>query len=323
MSEIEYNDEMFSLAQAAALSRARKNSLVILAVQRFVAAFVAALSLAALADELPPLSDRVAGGDGMYMVWPGDILIGIGARFGVDYKLLARDNALADENRIYAGKPLRIRNPHIVPAGVGDGILINIPQRMLFHFSRGELLAAYPVGLGKPDWPTPEGQFRIVTRETHKSWIVPKSIQEEMRRESKIVQQEVPPGPDNPLGAHWLGLNLWGYGIHGTIAPSSVYRFRSHGCIRLHPDDIAELFDKLKIGARGRLIYQPVLLAVVEDGRILLEVHADIYGKGGDPAQTVRDMAAANGLSQAIDWPLAEAVIAAQEGRAAEVGRLP
>ena len=52
----------------------------------------------------------------------------------------------------------------------------------------------------------------------------------------------MPPGPDNPLGKHWLGLSIHGYGIHGTIAPSSIYQFRTHGCIRLHPDDIAELF---------------------------------------------------------------------------------
>jgi L,D-transpeptidase ErfK/SrfK len=144
-----------------------------------------------------------------------------------------------------------------------------------------------------------------------------------MRRENKIVQEEVPPGPDNPLGTHWLGLSsMWGYGIHGTIAPSSVYHFQSHGCIRLHPDDIAELFDQVRVGASGRLIYQPVLLAVIEDGRILLEVHRDIYKKGIDPAQTVRDLAEANGLSQAIDWPKVDAVIVAQDGIAREVGRL-
>ena len=294
-----------------------------LAAFRFLAAFLAASSLAAPADELPPLSDRVAGGDSTYIIWPGDILIGIGARFGLDYKRLARDNAIADENRIYAGKQLRIHNPHIVPAGMGDGVLINIPQRMLFFFSKGELLAAYPVGLGKPDWPTPEGQFKIVSQETHKSWVVPQSIQEEMRREQRIVRAEVPPGADNPLGAHWLGLDMWGYGIHSTIAPASVYRFRSHGCIRLHQDDIAELYDKVMIGTRGRLIYQPVLLAVVEDGRILLEVHPDIYEKGIDPLGSLLDMAEAHGLSRAIDWPLVEEVIAAQQGLATEIGRLP
>jgi len=135
------------------------------------------------------------------------------------------------------------------------------------------------------------------------------------------VLEEVLPGPDNPLGAHWLGLSLWGYGIHGTIAPSSVYRFRSHGCIRLHPDDIAELFERTRVGTPGRLIYQPVLLAVADDGRILLEVHRDIYELGFDLAQTVRDMAGAHDLIQAIDWSKVETAIAAQDGLAREVGR--
>ena len=209
-----------------------------------------------------------------------------------------------------------------MPATLDDGILINLPQRMLFHFSQDKLRVAYPVSLGKPSWPTPQGEFRIVSRVKNKPWLVPKSIQEEMRREGKVVLEEVPPGPDNPLGAHWLGLSIWGYGIHGTIAPASIYQFRSHGCIRLHPDDVAELFDQVKVGTQGCLVYQPVLLAVVEDGRILLEVHRDIYNKGIDPAQIVRDMAEAYVLSRDIDWPAVDAVIAAQDGLAREVGRL-
>ncbi len=290
---------------------------------RFLACLYAAISLSALADERPPLSGKVVGGDSIYTIQSGDMLSGISARFGVETRVLVQHNAISNPDRIYAGKSLRIHNPHIVPAGMEDGILLNIPQRMLFHFSKGELVAAYPVGLGKPDWPTPVGKFKIVSRIMNKTWVVPKSIQEELRRESKIVLTEVPPGPDNPLGKHWLGLDLWGYGIHGTIAPSSIYRFRSHGCIRLHPDDIAGLFDRVKIGTPGRLVYQPVLLAVVDDGRILLEVHPDSYEKGIDPVQTVRGMAEANGLSQAVNWPLVEAAIAAHDGLATEVGRLP
>jgi len=292
-----------------------------IALARHLFAYIlAGFSLAALANGQPPLSYQVAGGDSEYIVQPGDFLIAIGARFGLPPTLLARDNAVPYEALIHPGQRFRIHNPHIVPTLLDDGILINIPQRMLFHFSRGTLLAAYPVGLGKPTWPTPEAEFEIVTREMNKTWKVPESIQEEMRREQKIVLQEVPPGPDNPLGTHWLGLSLWGYGIHGTIAPSSVYHFRSHGCIRLHPDDVAELFDRVSVGTPGQLIYQPVLLAVVEDGRILLEVHRDIYNKGVNPAQTVRDMIDAHDLNQSVDWSRVEAVIAAQDGLAREVG---
>jgi L,D-transpeptidase ErfK/SrfK len=290
--------------------------------KRLFACLLAGLALPALAGELPPLSRSVTGGNAVYTIQRGDSLTAIGARFGVTPKHLAQQNAIPLDAIIHPGQRLYIHNPHIVPASLDDGILINLPQRMLFHFSQGTLLAAYPVGLGKPSWPTPQGEFRIVSRVKNKTWLVPKSIQEEMRREGEIVLKEVPPGPNNPLGAHWLGLDLWGYGIHGTIAPASIYQFRSHGCIRLHPDDIAELFDQVRVGTQGRLIYQPVLLSLVEDGRILLEVHRDIYRKGSDPAQTVRNMAEANSLSHAIDWLAADAVVAAQDGLSREVGRL-
>ena len=289
--------------------------------RRVFACLLAGLSLAAPAGELPPLARAVTGGDSEYAVRPGDSLIAIGARFGVAAKVLAQQNAIPFEAIIRPGQRLRIDNPHIVPAALDDGLLINIPQRMLFEFDAGKLVAAYPVGLGKPSWPTPQGEFEIVARVKNKTWKVPASIQEEMRNEGKAVLEEVPPGPDNPLGAHWLGLSMWGYGIHGTIAPASVFHFQSHGCIRLHPDDIAELFERVKVGSTGRLVYQPVLLAATGDGRILLEVHRDIYNQGSDPAQAVRDLAEAHGLSRDIDWSRADAAIAAQEGLAREVGR--
>ncbi|MGA7178935.1 MAG: L,D-transpeptidase family protein [Thiobacillaceae bacterium] len=284
------------------------------------ACLLASFSLPALAEELPPLSHMITGGDSEYTVKPGDFLIAIGARLGIAPKLLAQQNAIPYEAIIHPGQKFRVHNPHIVPATLDDGILINIPQRMLFYFNQGRLVSAYPVGLGKPSWPTPQAEFRIADREVNKPWKVPKSIQEEMRREGKVVQEEVPPGPDNPLGTHWLGLTLWSCGIHGTIAPSSVYHFQSHGCIRLHPDDVAELYDRVKVGTPGRIIYQPVLLAVIDGGRILLEVNRDIYDKGIDPAQTVRDLAEANGLSHDINWPVVNAVIAAQDGIARDVG---
>lgn len=299
-----------------------KTTLMISLVRILLVCVLAGPGPAALANGQPPLPRQVTGGDSDYIVQPGDFLIAIGARFGLPPTLLARDNAVPYEALIHPGQRFRIHNPHIVPAGFDDGILINIPQRMLFHFSQGTLQAAYPVGLGKPDWPTPEGEFRIVAREANKTWKVPVSIQEEMRRENRIVLEEVPPGPDNPLGAHWLGLDIWGYGIHGTLAPSSIYHFRSHGCIRLHPLDIAELFERVSVGTRGRLIYQTVLLAVDDDGRILLEVHPDIYNQSVDPAQTVRRLAEAHGLNPAIDWSTVETVITAQDGLAREVGHL-
>lgn len=292
------------------------------AIRCLSAAVLAGAATAALGDDVPPLSRQVVGGAFEYTIRPGDFLIAIGARFGVPPRLLARQNAIPYDATIHPGRRLRIDNPHVVPSALDDGIVINIPQRMLFDFKAGRLVAAYPVGLGRPSWPTPPGDFEVVSRIQNKTWIVPRSIQEEMLREGRAVLTEVPPGPDNPLGAHWLGLSIPGYGIHGTIAPSSVYDFRSHGCIRLHPDDIAELFGHTEVGTPGLLIYQPVLLAVTDDGRILLEVHPDVYGRGLDPKETVVGIAQAYGLAHALEMPRVESVIAAREGLAREVGHL-
>src|SRR5207244_4257585 len=59
--------------------------------------------------------------------------------------------------------------------------------------------------------------------------------------QGKPVLTHVPPSPANPLGKYWLGLSIPGVGIHGTNAPSSIYNLQTHGCIRLHPDDIEKL----------------------------------------------------------------------------------
>lgn len=255
----------------------------------------------------------------LYTVRSGDSLTGIGARFGMEARQIAKLNDLSWNARLKPGQVLEVDSRHIVPSGYGDGIVINLPQRMLFRFVAGEVQAAFPVALGKPSWPTPAGEFVVVNRQRDKTWIVPPSIQREMLRNGEPVLTRVPPGPDNPLGRHWLGLSIPGIGIHGTIAPQSIYNFQSHGCIRLHPDDVAELYDVVQNGDAGSLIYQPAMLFAAADGRVFVEVHRDIYKKSADAHQIIRELADNTGVTQQIDWKKAAAVIDAREGRVREV----
>ena len=88
----------------------------------------------------------------------------------------------------------------------------------------------------------------------------------------------MPPGPDNPLGEYRLRLSRYDYGIHGTNAPLGIGRLVSHGCIRLYPEDIKELFSLVPLGTRVEIIYEPVKIGFKE-GRIFVEVHPDIYHK--------------------------------------------
>lgn len=266
------------------------------------------------------LSKLLAGREFVHTVQKGESLTSIAARFGVEAKFIAAVNGLQANSFLKEGRQLRIDNRHIVPQPLDDGILINIPQRMLFYIRNGRLLQSYPVGLGRPDWPTPTGRFKIISKEENPVWDVPKSIQEEMRREGKIVQERVPPCPENPLGKHWMGLSIPGYGIHGTIAPTSIYQFRTHGCIRLHPDDIAGLFADIPAESSGLIVYQPLMIARLGD-QIFLEAHRDIYRKGGNLLGTLLAAAKKHGLESALDWETAKEIIARQEGVVREVTR--
>lgn len=283
-------------------------------------AFVSSLLLPWLPTALSAARHHapIVGGEISYPVRPGDSLTSVSARLGVDASVIARANGLAADARLKTDQLLKIENRHIVPEQRTEGILINVPERMLFFF-QNDSVRGFPVGLGRPDWQTPTGRFAIAGKEQDPVWDVPPSIQEEMRREGKVVRQRVLPGPENPLGQYWIALTGSACGIHGTNAPSSVYRFRTHGCIRLHPDDVARLFPLVPIGLPVEIVYRPVLLAEGEDGAIWLEVHPDVYRRRIDALATARELAAKTGLEGKIDWTRAVEVIRERAGVARRV----
>lgn len=263
--------------------------------------------------------DLIVGKTFTYTVQPNDFVVGIAARFGVDAGYIVRSNNIARPGNIQPGETLNISNHHIVPKRLQDGILINIPQRMLYFFRDGRLRSSQPVGLGRSDWQTPTGQFRVINKIENPIWHVPKSIQEEMEREGEVVRTHVPPGPDNPLGQWWVGLSLPGIGIHSTTTPSSVYRFQGHGCIRVNPQDMEPLFADVSRNARGEIIYEPVMLAVTSGGRVLAEIHPDVYRKGIDLLGRLRQLASQRGVTDRIDWARAEELARRKDGVALDV----
>ena len=166
--------------------------------------------------------------------------------------------------------------PRLAPIALRSGIVINIPQRMLFVMSEGGVVARYPVGLGRPDWPTFIGPFTIEVKEIDPVWDVPLTIQEEQRRAGQPVLTRVLPGPGNPLGKYWLGLSITGYGIHGTNAPGTVSTFQTHGCVRMLAPDIEDLFARVEVGTPGVSVYEPILIAL-HDGELWMEAQPDVY----------------------------------------------
>ena len=256
-----------------------------------------------------------------YTVRRGDTLAGIGARFAVAAETLAARNGLSRTRRLVAGKRLHVDNRHIVPKTLPNGILINLPQRLLFYFVGGRLESWYPVALGQPgSWQTPTGSYRVLAKEKDPVWEVPSSIQQEMRRNGEKVRTRVPPGSDNPLGRFRLRLSLECCGIHGTNAPQSIYRFQTHGCIRLAPQDAVDLFSRVPVGVAVEIIYEPVLVFRDRQGRTLVEVHPDIYRRTDGNRETAMAIAESRGLGSASRSARWEEIIQDEEGIAV---RLP
>lgn len=276
---------------------------------------------------VPLLSHHVAGEDVWYHTRPGDNVAALASRFGIDGDGLAqrvhlypRLDANLYTRPLPVGSALEIDNRYIVPATVKNGILVSIAQRRVFLFRDGRMVKSYPAAVGDPEWQTPVGRFQVIKMQKDPPWIVPRSIQEDMRAYGETVVKMIKPDdPQNPLGPFWIGLSLPNIGIHGTISPYSIYRFESHGCIRLENEAIRELARQVSLHEPGESIYEPVLMATTADGGIYLEVHPDIYGKHAAPYATVQAMAAKYHLAALIDWRKAEQVIRKKTGIAENV----
>ena len=287
---------------------------------RLLASAIATGTFVAYASS-PPLhvSDALTGRVQQYTVRPGESLTALAARFGVSSDTIAAANAVR-AGKLVPGQSLTIDNRHVVPRApdANATVLINVPQRMLFTRRVDGATAGFPVAVGKADWRTPIGPFRIVVKEEHPTWDVPVSIQEEMRRSGQRVIKRMPPGPRNPLGDYWIGLSFGSLGIHGTPLPSSIYRFATHGCVRLHPEDIEVVYREAAVGATGAIVYEPVLLAAAAEGPFL-EAHRDVYGRGAATIDQVRIAARAAGVDVQVDWARAADVLRRREGIARSV----
>lgn len=113
-------------------------------------------------------------------------------------------------------------------------IIVSIPDRKLAVLENGSVIRKFEIAVGASISPTPTGEFVVVNRLSNPTYYHPGVV--------------IPPGPDNPIGTRWLGLNRKGFGIHGTNAPASVGTSASHGCIRLRNRDMEKLFALLQVG---------------------------------------------------------------------------
>lgn len=247
---------------------------------------------------LPSGRDDIVGTLSTYKIQPGDTLLDVGRWFGLSAKEISDANGHMDWWLPPVGRTVILPTAHILPATPRSGIILNVPEMRLYYYypspaytrrhRKGKLIAAafdgarvvytFPVGLGRFDWKTPVGEWRVTAKVKDPVWVLPADIYQEHLERDGFADHLVPAGPDNPLGLYKLDLSIPEYGIHGTNVPWGVGMTVSHGCVRLFPEDIERLYSKTPVGTPGEFTYQPVKFGWRGDA-LYVEVHDDLYGK--------------------------------------------
>jgi len=110
-----------------------------------------------------------------------------------------------------------------------------------------KVVAIYPATVGSEDRPTPKGEFKVMKITENPVYHYDPALH--FRGVHVNEKLDLPPGPNNPVGAVWIDLSAEGYGIHGTPDPEKISKSASHGCIRLTNWDALEVAKHLSKGA--------------------------------------------------------------------------
>ena len=249
-----------------------------------------------------------------------DTLLSLGRRYGVGYEEIVAANPMLDVWLPGAGSTVVIPTRHLLPAAPREGIVINVPEQRLYYYptaNQAQLLKVYtyPVSVGAADWQTPLGTSRVVAKHVNPSWYPTPSVRREHAERGDVLPAVVGPGPDNPLGQYALRLDLGrgAYLIHGTNNPTAIGMPVTHGCIRMFPEDIEELFNLVALGTKVLIIDQPYKIGWSDDD-LYVEVHATHAqlktAQYDDLTKLTRALVAATKTRSAtINWPATERLL--------------
>ena len=168
-----------------------------------------------------------------------------GERFHCSPKLLAELNP--GKKLDTAGERITVPNVRRAIVRPAVRVVVSKSKRTVIAYSAGEKeLAQYPATIGGAHDPLPIGKWVItgVVRYPWFNW----DPEHFWNVNPKLAKAILPPGPNNPSGAAWLGLSKENYGIHGTPDPGHVRRGESFGCVRLTNWDVEDLSHMVRKG---------------------------------------------------------------------------
>jgi lipoprotein-anchoring transpeptidase ErfK/SrfK len=155
-------------------------------------------------------------------------------------------SAIESTGRRTVSAPVEKAKPEVTTAEVAQQyptyITIDRGAFQLRLWKNLKLAKTYTIAVGQVGLETPAGEYTINDKQVNPSWHVPDSDWA-----GDLAGRVIPPGPDNPLQARWMGF-FDGAGIHGTSDVGSLGTAASHGCVRMAVPDVEELYDQVPLG---------------------------------------------------------------------------
>ena len=211
-----------------------------------------------------------------------ETLLDVARRFSLGQTEIVRLNQSLDRWLIKPNEVITLPNKRILPDSPRNGITLNIAEyRMYYYPQNSSKIYSFAHGVGRQDWKTPLGKTSVQKKVKDPVWRPPESIRREHAAQGDPLPEVVPAGIHNPLGAYALYLNLPGdYRIHGTDI-DKIYGIGmqiTHGCVRMYPEDIDQLYHMVDVGTPVYIVKQPIKVGWLNNV-LYVESHPDLEGE--------------------------------------------
>jgi hypothetical protein len=137
---------------------------------------------------------------------------------------------------------------------MGPTIVVHVDTNRLDLYEGFRVTHSWDVATAKPGYVTPVGEWTLYQKRRNPTWYNPA-----LDSWGAGLPAVVPGGPGNPMGTRALYITAPGLiRIHGTTSPDSIGRYASHGCIRMHNEQVEELYDLVPVGTKVIILgYRP------------------------------------------------------------------
>ncbi|MFA6544642.1 MAG: L,D-transpeptidase, partial [Limisphaerales bacterium] len=222
---------------------------------------------------LPPLTNYVVGSNDISRLQPvSTTWLGKSEQSALDYEtilelvaergqahplFIKRLNPGVDWTNVTAGAELRIPNAGCPPPRARAAfVVIHLTGKTLQAFDANtNLLAHFPCSIAARVEKRPVGELHVAVVAPNPNYTFDPEVFPESPEAQKLGRKLIlPPGPNNPVGVAWIGLDRAGYGIHGTPSPEQVGRTESHGCFRLANWNAEHLLKLVTVGTPVRVV---------------------------------------------------------------------